>query len=47
MKAKSISWEMSYISLAQSQFHERCLSLKMGQVFPVVLKIAVICLKSS
>ena len=36
MKPKSILRDVSYISLAHFQFHDRCLSLKTGAVRPVL-----------
>ena len=47
MKAKPSSTDWSYIWRAQSQFQERCLSLKTGADRPVVRYTETICWKNS
>ncbi len=47
MKAKPNSTDWSYIWRAQSQFQERCLSLKTGAERPVVRYTETICWKNS
>ena len=39
--------DVSYISFAHSQFHDRCLSLNTGTERPLSLKTLTICLKNS
>ena len=39
--------DVSYISFAHSQFHERCLSLNTGTERPLSLKTLTICWKNS
>src|ERR1051325_5950350 len=39
--------DVSYISLAQSQFHDRCLSLNTGTERPLSSNTLTICLKNS
>ena len=47
MYAKPISRDVSYICFAQSQFHERCLSLNIGTDRPLSLYTLTICSKNS